>query len=77
MTRIISIAGGADATMAAAIVAVVSHVEESNADTKATRPAVPRPSRWIQSNRPREASPPLPSQRFDAAPWAIAGEDPG
>ena len=41
MTKIKSISGGADAAMAAAIAAAVAHVEESDAETKATRPPVP------------------------------------
>ena len=74
MTEIKSISGGADAAMSAAIAAVVAHVEESDAEVKATRPPVPRPSPWVQSNRPRDIPPPLISHQFDAAPWTEAGE---
>lgn len=69
MTTIKSISGGADTAMTAAIAAVVAHVEETDAETKATRPPVPRPSPWVQSNRPRDIPPPLVSHQFDAAPW--------
>lgn len=74
MTEITSIKGGADATAAAAIAAAVAHVEESEADTRATRPPVPRPSPWVQSSRPRDIPPPLISHQFDAAPWTEPGE---
>ena len=74
MTEITSIKGGADAAMAAAIAAAVAHVEESEAETRATRPPVPKPSPWVQSGRPRDIPPPLISHQFDAAPWTEAGE---
>ena len=69
MTEIASIKGGADAAMAAAIAATVAHVEESEAETRATPPPVPKPSTWVQSSRPRDIPPPLVSHQFDAAPW--------
>ncbi len=75
MTEIISIKGGADPAMAAAIAAAVSHFEQSEAETKATRPPVPKPSPWVQSSRPREIPPPLLSHLFDAAPWTDEGEN--
>jgi len=74
VTEIASIKGGADAATAAAIAAAVAHIEESEAETKATRPPVPKPSPWVQSSRPRDIPPPLISHQFDAAPWAEAGE---
>ena len=77
MTTFKSISGGADAVMAAAIAAVVAHVEETDAETKATRPPVPRPSPWVQSNRPRDIPPPLVSHQFDAAPWTEQEETRG
>ena len=75
MTDIISIKGGADATMAAAIAAAVTHFEESEAETMATRPPVPKPSPWVQSSRPRDIPPPLLSHLFDAAPWTDETEN--
>ena len=75
MTESISIRGGADATMAAAIAAAVTHFEESEAETKATRPPVPKPSPWVQSSRPRDIPPPLLSHLFDAAPWTDETEN--
>lgn len=75
MTDIISIKGGADPAMAAAIAAAVSHFEESEADTRATRPPVPKPSPWVQSSRPRDIPPPLLSHLFDAAPWTDEPEN--
>lgn len=74
MTEIASIKGGADATMAAAISAAVAHNEQSEAETRAIRPPVPKPSPWVQSSRPRDIPPPLISHQFDAAPWTEAGE---
>jgi len=74
VTEFISIKGGADPAMAAAIAAAVSHFEESEAETKATRPPVPKPSPWVQSSRPREIPPPLLSHLFDAAPWTEEAE---
>lgn len=74
MTEIASIKGGADATMAAAISAAVAHIEQSEAETRASRPPVPKPSPWVQSSRPRDIPPPLISHQFDAAPWTEAGE---
>lgn len=74
MTEIASIKGGADATMAAAISAAVAHIEQSEAETRAIRPPVPKPSPWVQSSRPRDIPPPLISHQFDAAPWTEAGE---
>lgn len=74
MTEIASIKGGADATMAAAISAAVAHSEQSEAETRAIRPPVPKPSPWVQSSRPRDIPPPLISHQFDAAPWTEAGE---
>lgn len=75
MTEFISIKGGADATMAAAIAAAVTHFEESEAETRATRPPVPKPSPWVQSSRPRDIPPPLLSHLFDAAPWTDETEN--
>jgi hypothetical protein len=74
VTEIASIKGGADATMAAAIAATVAHVEASEAETRATRPPVPKPSPWVQTSRPCDIPPPLISHQFDAAPWTEAGE---
>jgi hypothetical protein len=74
VTEITSIKGGPDAAMAAAIAATVAHVEESDAETRATRPPVPKPSPWVQSSRPRDIPPPLISHLFDAAPWTEADE---
>jgi hypothetical protein len=74
VTEIASIKGGADATMAAAISAAVAHNEQSEAETRAIRPPVPKPSPWVQSSRPRDIPPPLISHQFDAAPWTEAGE---
>ena len=74
MTEITSIRGGANAAMAAAIAAAVAHIEESEAETRATRPPVPKPSPWVQSSRPRDIPPPLISHQFDAAPWTEVGE---
>ena len=74
MTEIASIKGGADAATAAAIAAAVAHVDESEAETRATRPPVPKPSPWVQSSRPRDIPPPLISHQFDAAPWTDSGE---
>lgn len=74
MTTIKSISGGPDAAIAAAIAAAVAHVDESDAEVRATRPPVPRPSAWVQSNRPRDIPPPLISHQFDAAPWTESGE---
>jgi len=74
VTEIASIKGGADAATAAAIAAAVAHIDESEAETKATRPPVPKPSPWVQSSRPRDIPPPLISHQFDAAPWTEAGE---
>ena len=74
MTEIASIKGGADATMAAAISAAVAHNEQSEAETRAIRPPVPKPSPWVQSSRPRDIPPPLISHQFDAAPWTEAAE---
>jgi hypothetical protein len=74
VTEIASIKGGADAAIAAAIAAAVAHIDESEAETKATRPPVPKPSPWVQSSRPRDIPPPLISHQFDAAPWTEAGE---
>ena len=87
MTEIASIKGGADATMAAAISAAVAHNEQSEAETRAIRPPVPKPSPWVQSSRPRkrewfdddsfwqELYPFIfASHQFDAAPWTEAGE---
>lgn len=74
MTRITSIKGGADPCTAAAIAATVAHLEDADAETKATRPPIPRPSHWVQSNRPRENPTPLPSHLYDATPWADLGD---
>jgi hypothetical protein len=74
VTEIASIKGGADAATAAAIAAAVAHIDESEAETRATRPPVPKPSPWVQSSRPRDIPPPLISHQFDAAPWTEAGE---
>jgi len=74
VTRIISIKGGADACMTAAIAATIAHLEEANAETRAIRPPIPRPSHWVQSTRPREIPTPLPSHVYDAAPWTDLGE---
>ena len=74
MTRITSIRGGADPCMAAAIAATIAHLEDADADTKATRPPVPRPNHWVQSNRPREHPKPLPSHLYDATPWSDPGD---
>ncbi|MEA2024228.1 MAG: hypothetical protein U9N79_08080 [Actinomycetota bacterium] len=74
MIRITSIKGGADPCMAAAIAATIAHLEDADAETRATRTPVPRPSHWVQSNRPRESATPLPSHLYDATPWADLGE---
>ncbi|MCJ7781480.1 MAG: hypothetical protein MUQ27_11715 [Acidimicrobiia bacterium] len=74
MTGITSIKGGADPCVAAAIAATVAHLEDADAETRATRPPVPRPSHWVQSNRPRESPTPLPSHLYDAAPWSDLGD---
>lgn len=74
MTRITSIKGGADPCMAAAIAATIAHLEDTDAETKATRPPVPRPSHWVQSERPRETPKPLPSRFYDATPWSDLGD---
>jgi hypothetical protein len=74
VTEIASIKGGADAATAAAIAAAVAHVDESEAETRATRPPVPKPSPWVQSSRPRDIPPPLISHQFDAATWTESGK---
>ena len=74
MTRITSIKGGADPCMAAAIAATIAHLEDANAETRATRPPVPRPSHWVQSSRPREIWTPLPSHLYDTTPWSDLGD---
>ena len=75
MTEIISIKGGAEPALAAAIAAAVTHFEENEAETRATRPPVPKPSPWVQSSRPRDIPPPLISHQFDAAPCTDAAEN--
>ncbi len=74
MTRITSIRGGAAPWTAAAIAATIAHLEDAESETKATRPPVPRPSHWVQSNRPREAQTPLPSHLYDTTPWSDLGD---
>ena len=74
MTRITSIKGGADPCVAAAIAATIAHVEDADAETRATRPPIPRPSHWAQSSRPRENTIPLPSHLYDATPWSDLGD---
>ncbi|MEN8114221.1 MAG: hypothetical protein ABFS21_07520 [Actinomycetota bacterium] len=74
MTRIISIKGGADACVVAAVTAAVAHAEASDAETRATRPPVPRQSHWVHSTRPRDIPTPLPSHLFNETPWADVGE---
>jgi len=60
--------------MAAAIAATIAHLEDANTETRATRPPVPRPSHWVQSNRPRDQVTPLPSHLYDATPWSDLGD---
>ncbi|MEN8234798.1 MAG: hypothetical protein ABFR89_07725 [Actinomycetota bacterium] len=74
MSRIISIKGGADSCVVAAVTAAVAHAEASDADTRSTRPPVPRQSHWVQSNRPRDIPTALPSHLFNETPWADVGE---
>ena len=74
MTKIISIKGGADPCVVAAVTAAVAHAEACDAETRATRPPVPRQSHWVQSNRPRESPTPLPSHLYNETPWADVGE---
>jgi len=74
VTEIISIQGGADPCMTAAIAAAIAHLEILEAETRSTRPPVPRPSHWVQSSRPKEIPPPLPSHTYDAAPWTDLGD---
>lgn len=74
MTTIISIKGGADPCVVAAVTAAVAHAEARDAETRATRPPVPRQSHWVQSNRPRDIPTPLPSHIYNASPWTDVGE---
>jgi len=57
--------------VAAAIAAVVALVEEEEARLRATPRRSPRQSAWVESWRPRDIEPPLPSHVYDAQPWAL------
>lgn len=66
------ISGGADAQVAAAIAAVISHLIDAAAHSAAQRPTRPGPSAWVQAGRPRPVPPPLPSHAYHATGWMTA-----
>jgi hypothetical protein len=65
---IIGISGRAGSRETAAILAVVARVLEE--ETATTSPP-PRPEQtpWVLAWRPKETPAPLPSDRYDVAPW--------
>ena len=66
----IEIRGGAGTHEAAAIMAVVAHLAAEEAAAAATPSQRPRQSAWVLAWRPRPAVIPLPSDTYDAMPWA-------
>jgi hypothetical protein len=66
----VRISGGAGPHETAAIMAVVSHIATEEAAAAATPPQRPRQSAWVLAWRPRPATIPLPSDTYDAMPWA-------
>lgn len=69
-TRDVRITGGAGPHETAAIMAVVSHLASEEAVAAATPSQRPRQSAWVLAWRPRPATIPLPSDTYDAMPWA-------
>lgn len=65
----IDIAGGADAEVAAALAAVVSHLLAEEAAIRATPVRSPEQSSWVQAGRMRP-SPPLANPGGDAPDWS-------
>ncbi len=68
------ISGDPGPDVAAAIAAVIVHLEAEEAAARAKPPAPPRQSAWVESWRPREVQAPLPSHVYDARPWAAIEE---
>ncbi len=69
------IRGGADATLAAAIGAVIAHLVESET-RRASQPVHrPRQSPWAIAARPREIPDPLPSHTYDSTAWSASSEN--
>ncbi|MGI9608865.1 MAG: hypothetical protein ACR2NL_01085 [Acidimicrobiia bacterium] len=68
MTRI-DIKGGADADLAAAIAAVVTQLLLEEAAARATPPATPDQSSWVQAGRMRQR-PLVPKQGQDPLDWS-------
>lgn len=69
-TQAVRISGGAGPRATAAIMAVVSHLAEEEAAAAAIPAQRPRQSAWVLAWRPRPATIPLPSDTYDAMPWA-------
>ena len=57
--------------VAAAIAAVIAHIEMEEEAARSRPPVAPRQSAWVESWRPREVQVPLPSHVYDAQPWAF------
>jgi len=66
----IDIKGGAGPAETAAVVAVISHLRAEEAAAAATPSQRPRQSAWVLAWRPRPATMPLPSDTYNAMPWA-------
>ncbi|HHC09390.1 MAG TPA: hypothetical protein ENK55_11835 [Actinobacteria bacterium] len=67
----IEIAGDPGPDVAAAIAAVIAHVELEEAASRSRPPTSPQQPAWVVWSRPREVPAPLPSHVYDARPWAI------
>lgn len=66
----VEISGGAGPHETAAIMAVVSHLASEEAAAAASPPRRPRQHAWVLAWRPRQATVPLPSDSYNAMPWA-------
>ncbi len=64
------IVGGAGPHETAAIMAVLDHLTAEEAAARATPASRPRQSSWVLAWRPRQTVAPLPSQNYNAMPWA-------
>ena len=76
--NIIGISGGAGSRETAAILAVVARMLEEETATTAPPPR-PEQTPWVLAWRPKETPAPLPSDRYDVAPWGEGppGDDSG
>lgn len=66
----VEIVGGAGPEETAAILAVVAHLAAEEAAARAQPIQRPRQSAWVMAWRPQQSTAPLPSQSYNAMPWA-------